>query len=219
MTEAKKESLSALIDGEAGELEVHRLVREFRSDAALAGSWAIYQHIRAMVRTGRPTLSPARHEALLNRISMAIEAEAGHERPEADSGSPRIIFGSLALAASLILAVFIGVQQPFDAPVPDMQATGANTTVTSAPGARGGLVAVSPVDIGQAGAPQTRTRAGPTAAQGPGAEATPELVELDEDKQRLLRAYLNQHDHMVRMNAAGRLVNYQQETSGTPSKQ
>ena len=38
---ANKESLSALIDGEASEIEVHRLVREFDSDSSLATSWSI----------------------------------------------------------------------------------------------------------------------------------------------------------------------------------
>jgi hypothetical protein len=41
---------------------------------------------------------------------------------------------------------------------------------------------------------------------------TPELVELDEEKQRRLRAYLNQHDRMSRMNPGKRFVNYK-ETS------
>jgi hypothetical protein len=41
---------------------------------------------------------------------------------------------------------------------------------------------------------------------------TSELVELDEEKQRRLRAYLNQHDQMSRMNPGKQFVNYK-ETS------
>jgi hypothetical protein len=39
---------------------------------------------------------------------------------------------------------------------------------------------------------------------------TPELVELDEEKQRRLRAYLNQHDQMSRMNLGKKFVNHKE---------
>ena len=48
--DTKRESLSAFIDGEASEIELHRLVREFRSDESLTSSWATYQHVGSTLR-------------------------------------------------------------------------------------------------------------------------------------------------------------------------
>ncbi len=196
MKEVKKESLSALIDGEASELEVHRLVREFRQDETLSVSWARYQHIRTTIQSsgtggsgtgasGTQRLSPQDHESLFARISDAVEREDIHEfdKPlETKGASVKLIAGSLALAASLVVAVFIGVQQP-------------NETTP-------GLVSTSPM-------PQNAITVQPVSNAFREAP-TQELVELDEDKQRLLRNYLNQHDRMTRMNDNRHLVNYQE---------
>lgn len=193
MKEVRKESLSALIDGEASELEVHRLVREFRQDASLSVSWARYQHIRTTIQsTGtapRQSLGPADHESLFTRISDAIAEEETHSHQPtaaATASGGKIIAGSLALAASLVVAVFIGVQQPEEA--------APSSLVDTSPLIQG-PVTVQPVSTALTEAP------------------TQELVELDEEKQRLLRNYLNQHDRMARMNDSRHLVNYQ-ESSG-----
>ena len=50
MKEVGKESLSALIDGEANEIEIHRFVREFGRDESITQSWSIYQQIRMTAR-------------------------------------------------------------------------------------------------------------------------------------------------------------------------
>ena len=42
-------------------------------------------------------------------------------------------------------------------------------------------------------------------------QRTPELVELDEEKQRRLRAYLNQHDQMSRMSAGKQFVKFKEK--------
>ena len=78
MTKIRKEWLSALIDGEASEIEVHRLVREFRSDETLNSSWAVYQKIRATARTNTDRLSIEHHQRLFDRISAAVEGEDTH---------------------------------------------------------------------------------------------------------------------------------------------
>lgn len=196
MTEVRKESLSALIDGEASELEVHRLVREFRQDTSLSISWARYQHIRTTIqstnvdRPGAGALRPSDHEKLLNRISEAIAEEETHSHSpgvHSRTSTRHVLAGSLALAASLVVAVFIGVQQPEDQAAPGLAGTPDSVEVTP--------VAVQPVANGQADLP------------------THELVELDEEKQRLLRNYLNQHDRMARMNDNRQFVNYQENTS------
>lgn len=187
MTETKKESLSALIDGEASEIEVHRLLREFRSEDDFVDRWAIYQQVRTTVRRGvepASPLTPEHHQALFNRISEAIDAEDAHAAaPLAATSSTRVVLGSLALAASLVVAVFIGVQQPEE-------------TGSLADGRQ-----TAPVEV-------------QTVANTMADQQTPELVELDEEKQRRLRAYLNQHDRMARMNSNQQLVNFKQEPTG-----
>ena len=99
----------------------------------------------------------------------------------------KTVAGSLALAASLVVAVFIGVGQPEEAP------TLVDTTPTEAT-----PLAVQPVSTNQSIASQPANLS---------PEMTPELIELDEEKQRRLRAYLNQHDRMSRMNNT-QLVTY-----------
>ena len=187
MTDTKRESLSALIDGEASEIEVHRLLREFRSAEGLVDRWAIYQQVRTTVRRGAEpvsSLTPAHHQALFDRISDAIDAEDAHQRaPLAATSSTRVVLGTLALAASLVVAIFIGVQQPEDA--------------------------TNLVDAGQSTPVEVQTVSNTVADQ-----QTPELVELDEEKQRRLRAYLNQHDRMARTNSNEQWVNFKQEPAG-----
>ena len=193
--DTKRESLSALIDGEASEIEVHRLVREFRSDESLTSSWAMYQHIRSTLRADSGSVSIEHHQQLFARITDAIESEDSHSREIQKSASPRtIIAGSLALAASLVVAIFIGIQQPSESqPLAD---AGAQTS------------SMGTVSSNQSPVLDVQTVANQSDVQ----PRTSELVELDEEKQRRLRAYLNQHDQMSRMNPGKRFVNYK-ETS------
>ena len=189
MTEVRKESLSALIDGEASEIEVHRLVREFRSDDSLSASWGVYQKIRTTARRDADPLSIEHHHQLFARISSAIEAEDTHdEKPAAQpASSNKVVFGSLAIAASLVVAVFVGVQQPEqNTPIADVTPTPVNVTPVS----------VNPAPLNN------------IATAGFVEQGAPELVELDEEKQKRLRAYLKQHDRMSRMNPDTQFVNY-----------
>jgi sigma-E factor negative regulatory protein RseA len=193
--DTKRESLSALIDGEASEIEVHRLVREFRSDESLTSSWAMYQHIGSTLRTNSGSVSIEHHQRLFTRITDAIESEDSHSREIQKSASPRtVIAGSLALAASMVIAIFIGIQQPSESlPLAD---AGAQTS------------SMETVSSNQSPVLDVQTVANQSDVQ----PRTPELVELDEEKQRRLRAYLNQHDQMSRMNPGKQFVNYK-ETS------
>jgi len=195
--DTKRESLSALIDGEASEIEVHRLVREFRSDESLTSSWAMYQHIGSTLRADRGPVSLEHHQALFTRIADSIENEDSHSRELQKTASPRtVIAGSLALAASMVVAIFIGIQQPAESlPVAD---SGAQTFSA-------GTVAGN-----HSPALDVQTVANQSDVQ----PLTSELVELDEEKQRRLRAYLNQHDQMSRMNSGKQFVNYKE----TPKK-
>ena len=193
--DTKRESLSALIDGEASEIEVHRLVREFRSDESLTSSWAIYQQIRSTLRADSASVSIEHHQQLFTRITDAIESEDSHSREIQKSASPRtIIAGSLALAASMVVAIFIGIQEPSESQ--PLANAGAQTP------------SMGTVSSNQSPILDVQTVANQSDVQ----PRTSELVELDEEKQRRLRAYLNQHDQMSRMNPGKQFVNYK-ETS------
>ena len=193
--DTKRESLSALIDGEASEIEVHRLVREFRSDESLTSSWAIYQQIRSTLRADSASVSIEHHQQLFTRITDAIESEDSHSREIRKSASPRtIIAGSLALAASMVVAIFIGIQEPSESQ--PLANAGAQTP------------SMGTVSSNQSPILDVQTVANQSDVQ----PRTSELVELDEEKQRRLRAYLNQHDQMSRMNPGKQFVNYK-ETS------
>ena len=91
--DTRTESLSALIDGEASEIEVHRLVREFRSDESLTSSWAMYQQIGSAIRADSGAVSVEHHRELFIRITDAIESEDTHSREIQKSASPMVIIG------------------------------------------------------------------------------------------------------------------------------
>jgi sigma-E factor negative regulatory protein RseA len=191
--DTKRESLSSLIDGEASEVEVHRLVRDFRSDESLTSSWAVYQHIGSTLRAGSGPVSIEHHQQLFMRIADVIESEDSHSKKVQKRAPLRaVITGSLALAASVVVAIFVGIQ-PLSESEPLADA-GPRTALTVT-----GSSNQSPtLDV--------QTIATPSEVQ----QRPPELVELDEEKQRRLRAYLNQHDQMSRMNREKQFVKYKQ---------
>ena len=77
MTDKLKESVSALIDGEASEIEVHRLLRQLDTDTTVKPAWINYLQVRAVIQ-GEPRVSVARHLELHARISRAIDDEEAY---------------------------------------------------------------------------------------------------------------------------------------------
>ena len=224
MTNSQDNTLSALIDGEASEIEVHRLVRVLRnkdlsndslSHRLLIHRWALYRHIGSIIRaiygashqapqvspvsTDQP-LSPAEHQLLYSRISTAIQEETQHQAASSKYSWQRktgVIGGSLAVAASLTFAVFIGFPT-------QKQDTGLATDTQTSP------------------QHQTSTQHQipriPVSNQAP-VVTTPELIELDEEKQRQLRAYFDQHGRLIRMNAEQQSVEQQSAEQQNPEQQ
>ena len=191
--DTKRESLSALIDGEASEIEIHRLVRDFRSDESLTLSWAAYQNISSTLRAGRGSVSTEHHQQLFIRITDAIESEDSHSIELKKAALPRtVIAGSVALAASMVVAIFIGIQPPSETVALDDAVPRAAVTGT--------------VSSNQSPALDVQTVTISSEVQ----QRTPELIELDEEKQRRLRAYLNQHDQMSRMSAGKQFVKFKE---------
>ncbi len=199
MAEHLKQSISALLDDEASEIEVHRLLRSFSQDGKEAEdgdlklSWVRYQQIRA-VSQGYHHLSETQHISLHERISAAIDEEEAHgAAPVQRPGWQRQASG-LAVAASLVVAVLVGVNmnQPSDSVAPDLVTTKSPTVIDAQ------TVSTSIAD--EAFQPSRDTAF---------SEDELELRELDEVKQQQLREYLMRHDRMSRLNSNARTVNYQ----------
>jgi sigma-E factor negative regulatory protein RseA len=218
VTEVRKESLSALLDGEASEIEVHRLVREYRSDESLSTSWASYQQIRTTLSQSSQTGPEIRldiefHQTLFSRISDAVEEEASHTgtdsfAPQRISGRRRAAaFGGMAVAASLVIAVFVGVQQNSESdglPLAALPTEASNGAAAPRDGFTADGFSNDTFSLTGNAAPI----AVQTVANLADSDVMPELVELDEEKQRRLMDYLNQHDQMSRMNVKQKFVNY-----------
>ncbi|MEJ6593490.1 MAG: RseA family anti-sigma factor [SAR86 cluster bacterium] len=236
MTDRIKESLSlslsAWADGEASEIEVHQLLRQYGADESVMQDWVGFQHARATLRQDSP-LSLGQHLALHSSIRAAIATdEPAHgddlnrstnaqRRPIAVWAKPA---GGLAIAASLMVAVLLGVQQ--QAPSSSEVASNAASPIIS----HTGPVTVQTVGAGKLSGQSARPSveepmndvgngdAGLLAAQGDSAYETIdgqlELKALDVNKQRQLRAYLREHDQMVRMNPNTRTVMFESSKGG-----
>lgn len=100
------ESLSALADGELGELELQRLLRELDGPQRdkLRGRWQSYHQQRAVLRGERIDFTD-----ISAAISVAIDAEPVLRKSRWSSfGSG---FGRVAVAASVAVFALVGVQQ------------------------------------------------------------------------------------------------------------
>lgn len=100
--EGLQESLSAVMDNEADELELRRVLAA-SDDAELRATWSRYQVARAVMH--KELLEPRLDIAAA--VSAALAAEAAPVK--AAAGAWRTI-GRVAVAASVTLAVLVGVR-------------------------------------------------------------------------------------------------------------
>jgi negative regulator of sigma E activity len=203
VTDNLKQSISALLDDEISEIEVHRLLRQFgEDDGELKLSWIRYAQVRA-VSQGYHRLDENQHLDLHSRISSAIEAEDHHGIEMPKSAGWRRQAAGFAVAASLVAAVLVGVNlnDPASLAAPDLVSVEKNVR-QSAP--------INAQTVGNFDEPEGFS----TETEVAFSEDELELRELDELKQQQLRDYLMRHDRMSRMNNNARTVNY----SGSPSK-
>ncbi|MEQ8803042.1 sigma-E factor negative regulatory protein [Haliea sp.] len=129
MTEQLRESLSALMDDEANELELQRLLSQLAEDDALRQTWVRYNLARSVI-SGQPA-------GRINLdISRQVSAAIAADRQPAAGAWQRLArpLGSLAVAASVMAVVVLGGQQLYQAADP-----GAGT---AAPVAASGVSAV-----------------------------------------------------------------------------
>jgi sigma-E factor negative regulatory protein RseA len=105
MTEQIKESMSVLMDDEANELDVERVLKN-SSTAGLRGSWTRYHTVRQVMRegTGQHPLVD-----IGSRVMRALEADP-EIRPTARWHGLLRPVASLAVAASVFASVLVGSQ-------------------------------------------------------------------------------------------------------------
>lgn len=104
--EVLDESVSAVMDGEADELELRRFVAAAGEDPAVRERWARYQLARDVMH--RQAVLPKLD--LAAAVSAAIAAEDAQAAPVARAASPWRLAGRFAVAASVTLAVLAGVR-------------------------------------------------------------------------------------------------------------
>lgn len=172
-----KESLSALVDGQATDLEMRRVLRESESNGELRRLWGRYQMVSAAIRKEVPPVIPV---DLTAGIWAAIEAEdeakatASHTsvtatQPEQQAESRWwSSIGKVAVAASVAGAViftsqFAGQSTP-DAPAVAVAAPAASS------------VATLPVGYGSSEVSARTVSANSTLVSGREARAVPHIV-------------------------------------------
>jgi len=212
VTDKIRESLSALMDGEASEIEVHRLLREIEQNPELRLRWLSWQQIRSVVRQ-EPAFDRNAHLELADRVRASIDGEEAYDE---QSGGP-VTAGSrrwfkpvaaLAAAASLVAAIFVTFQagqvedsQEFAGASPAGVETQARTGERAPASAQRVVEGTTLVST----APTTLLDGGSGGAMDDQADQ-PELRELDEEQLRQVREYLLQHDRMARRNPYAHVV-------------
>jgi len=108
MSEQLRESLSAMLDDEATELELRRVLRAMEDDAALGQAWQRY-HLTRAAMTDQATAYL--HLDISSRVRAAVET--GHIHPAQQPLKQRLLrpLASVAVAASVAATVVIGGQQ------------------------------------------------------------------------------------------------------------
>jgi len=138
------ESLSALMDNEASELELQRLLKALDADPELKSTWSRYQITSAGLKKDLPVMASSDFAA---RISAAIDSEetyslqrepAAHQAANQTAAGNVISMplrwwqqaGRVAVAASVAGALIVGVQQ-YQTVAPQTAEFAANTPVTA----------------------------------------------------------------------------------------
>jgi len=116
------ESLSALMDNQAEELELQRLLKACDNDSEVKATWSRYQLTSAALRADLPMLAPS---DFASRISAALELEPAHSASDVGVAGAQAMasavavkpaawwqqIGRVAIAASVAGALVLGVQQ------------------------------------------------------------------------------------------------------------
>ncbi len=104
MSESLRESLSALLDNEADELELRRVLKAVESDPELLASWQRYSAVQAVLRDGAVPLSAD----FASRVAREIDSEPPLRARGWASWQQNLT--RLAIAASVAAVFFVALQ-------------------------------------------------------------------------------------------------------------
>lgn len=115
MSEKTREAISALMDGEADELEVHRTLNQLKDSPELREQWQRYHLMGAVLKEEAGAINLN----LADAVAAAIDEDNSDIRsPVEHSSAPVVVrspwysrFAGGAVAASVALAVVLGFQQ------------------------------------------------------------------------------------------------------------
>lgn len=107
---AERETLSALMDGEVSEIELHRALRELESDVELRQCWRRYQLASSVMRRDFSGLAIDVSRQVTESLANDPPPRQGHKAQAVIRGFGRSV-GRLAIAASVAAVAVLGVQQ------------------------------------------------------------------------------------------------------------
>ena len=118
MTEQLRESLSALMDDEANELELERILSRIGQDDELRGTWVRYHAVRAA--SSAQAMAPPQWD-----ISGRVMAAIAEQQSAPVQRWQRMLrpLGGFAVAASVAAVVVVGGQQWYQAAEPELAAS------------------------------------------------------------------------------------------------
>ncbi len=142
MSEQLKESLSAVMDGQADEFEIRRVLNEAADDPELRGVWERYHLVRSVMRGEGRKLGADRLSARFWTQIDAGEAARVDESAEPIEVSPRALrsnwvtwgqrVAGVAVAAGVAAAVIVGYRIDENAETPPAQVAVVESAVPGA---------------------------------------------------------------------------------------
>lgn len=106
-----EETLSALLDNEADDLELRRVLKELAGEPSLADTWRRYNVTRSLMHNDEMRqIDPAATQRIFDAIAEEPAYVGGSGRKTAAHAPWLGAAGRVAIAASVALAAFIGLQ-------------------------------------------------------------------------------------------------------------
>lgn len=210
MSDKHLEALSALMDGEATELEVRRVLGNIEQDQVLGQKWTRYQLAGSVLRG--ETQGRAQQWQSLDlsaRVAQALEDEPAWRAPKRPLGA-RVIrpFANVAVAASVSAAVILGwqmIQQP--API----ATGPVAFTVPASTGGGTMAVVNDSGLMQVAQGNTSLRSAPSISRQ-------DIIRYNPDVDDQLNEYLISHSSNAAVNTAAGVAPYARAVALKPVK-
>lgn len=205
MSEQLRESVSALMDGEAEELEIRRLLAETNADQ-VNDLWSHYHLAKEHMSSGQDSQSGIGfgHMDISQRVSEAIAKEpviASQSKGRVAAWLQPV--AGFAVAASVAFAVVVGVQQQ----VAEVTPGGSSPTVVAS--AVNSSSRVYPLQIGAQSSTGSALSTVSLTGQGvlPGALAASQTA-ADLAAQQMLDKYILRHTEQASMNNGQGIISY-----------